>query len=112
MTEEGLPFLRGRIERTESFTSARGGGGDRPSLPRRDPTTHRAQLIAQLDQIVAAAQVREPATRDPEATREVVAVHPEPGSELVAASLGDAASDVHVVGVDPERRAQGTVQSD
>jgi hypothetical protein len=102
MTNEGLPFLRGKIERAEEFTSARGGGGERPVLPPRNPTTHRAQLIAQLDQLAAAAQARRPETRDPEATREVVAVHPEPGSELVISSLGDAATDVRVVGVDPD----------
>lgn len=102
MADEGLPFLRGRIERTEEFVTARGGGGDRPALPPRDPAKHRAQLIAQLDQIVSAAGGRDPAKRDPEATRELVAVHPEPGSKLVESSLGDQASDVRVVGIDPD----------
>jgi hypothetical protein len=102
MTDEGLPFLRGKIERSEAFTTARGGGGDPPALPPRDPITHRGQLIAQLDQIATAARSRDPQVRDPEATREVIAVYPEPGSQLEVSSLGDANSDVRVVGVDPD----------
>lgn len=102
MTDEGLPFLRGKIDVSEPFTTARGGGGDAPVLPRRDPTKHRLQLIAQLDNIALAARSRDPLARDPEATREIVAVHPEPGSQLEASSLGDATSDVRVVGVDPD----------
>jgi Subtilase family len=102
MTDEGLPFLRGKIERSEAFTTARGGGGDTPTLPPRNPIQHRGELIAQLDQIATAARARDPQTRDPEATRELIAVHPEPGSQLEASSLGDANSDVRVVGVDPD----------
>lgn len=104
MADEGLPFLRGRIESAEAFTTARGGGGDRPVLPTRNPAAHRAQLITQLDQLAAAAAARTPATRDPEATREVIAVHPEPGSALAAASLGDVVSGVRVVGEDPDTK--------
>lgn len=104
MTDEGLPFLRGRIESVEVFTTARGGGGDRPVLPPRNPAAHRAHLVNQLDQLAAAARARDPATRDPEATREVVAVHPEPGSALAAASLGDVVSGVRVIGEDPDTK--------
>ena len=102
MADRDLPILRGRIEKTEVFVSARGGGGSRPVLPPRDPTKHRAALIAQLDQVVATVQARPADARDPEATREIVAVIPEPGSELPAASLGDAATGVRVIGSDPD----------
>jgi hypothetical protein len=102
MAEGDLPILRGRIEKTEVFVSARGGGGPRPALPPRNPARHRAALIAQLDQIVATVQGRPAGARDAEATRELVAVIPEPGSDLPAPSLGDVASGVRVVGSDPD----------
>lgn len=102
MADGDLPILRGRIEKTEVFVSARGGGGARPALPPRDPTKHRAALIAQLDQVVATVQGRSVDARDSEATRELVAVIPEPGSDLPATSLADAATGVRVIGSDPD----------
>ncbi|MBZ0117650.1 MAG: S8 family peptidase [Sandaracinaceae bacterium] len=105
MAEERLPFLRGRVEKFESFVSPRGGGGEKPALPPRDPATHRGQLLAQLDAIAEEVAKRDPATRDPEASRETIVVIPEPGSELPAPSLGDARSDVRVVGADPDSGA-------
>ena len=102
MPDGELPFLRGRIERVEEFVSARGGGGPRSVLPPRDPARHRAALLAQLDQLAATVQARPPGTRDPEATREVIAVIPEPGAELAATSLQDAATGVRVIGTDPD----------
>lgn len=104
MTDEGLPFLRGRIERSEAFVSPRGGGGDPPELPPRDPSAHRTLLIAQLDRLAASAHARPPGSRDPEATREIIAVHPAPGSALAEASLGDAVAGVRVVGSDPDSK--------
>lgn len=101
MADGDLPFLRGRIEKTEAFKSARGGGGKKPALPPRDPKAHRAALMAQLDQLVADVQQRPPDARDPEASREIVAVIPEAGAELAAPSLADVASDIRLVGADP-----------
>lgn len=102
MADERLPFLRGRVEKAESFVSPRGGGGERPALPPRDPATHRGLLLAQLDAIAEEVAQRDPNVRDPEASREIIAVIPEPGSELPASSLGDERADVHVVGTDPD----------
>ncbi len=97
-----LPFLRGRIEKSEAFTSARGGGGDRPRLPPRDPTQHRAALLTQMDQLVADARGRPAGSRDEEASREIIAIVPEPGAELAAPSFADAATGVRLVGSDPD----------
>ncbi len=102
MAGERLPFLRGRVERMESFVSPRGGGGEKPALPPRDPTAHRGLLLAQLDAISDEVGKRDPAIRDPEASREIIAVIPEPGSEIPAPSLGDERTDVRVVGTDPD----------
>lgn len=102
MADGALPILRGRIEKTEVFVSARGGGGGRPSLPPRDPARHRATLVAQLDKVVATARARPSSVRDPEATRELVVVIPEPGSDLPVPSFGDAATGVRVIGADPD----------
>jgi len=100
MADEKLPFLRGRIEGAQPFTTTRGGRGAAPVLPQRDPVARRALLVAQLDQLAATVEGRATEARDPEATREIIAVLPEPGHRLVADSLGDARTDVRIVGVD------------
>src|SRR5204863_3349776 len=100
MADEKLLFLRGRIEGVQPFTSARGGGGPPPQLPQRDPVAQRAVLVAQLDQLAATVESRATEARDPEATREIIAVLPELGHRLAADSLGDAKTDVRTVGVD------------
>jgi len=100
MADEKLPFLRGRIEGAQPFTTTRGGRGAAPVLPQRDPVARRALLVAQLDQLAATVEGRATQARDPEATREIIAVLPEPGHRLAADSLGDARTDVRIVGVD------------
>ena len=100
MADDKLPFLRGRIEGAQPFTSARGGGGAPPPQLQRDPVAQRAALVAQLDQLAATVESRATQSRDPEATREIIAVLPEPGHRLAAESLGDARTDVRIVGDD------------
>lgn len=105
MADEPLPLLRGKIERTESYRSPRGGGGDAIVLPPRDPGKHRAALVAQLDVLASDVKARAAGTRDEEATRELVAVVPEPAlpkTALADTSLGDVSTDVVVVGRDLE----------
>lgn len=100
--EERLPLLRGRVGRVERYKSPQGGSRDKPLLPPRDRATHAAHLRSQLDALKAAAAARAPAQRDSDATREIVAVIPEPGQSLPAESLGDKNSDVRVIGEDPD----------
>jgi hypothetical protein len=52
--------------------------------------------------LVATVDSRTAEARDPEATREIIAVLPELGARLAAASLADANTDVRVVGEDPD----------
>jgi hypothetical protein len=95
-----FPLLRGR-------TQARGYkavvGGSRPaSVPRPDPAEHRRRLLAQLDAIVATVEARPAGTRDPDAVREIVAVHPaDPNVPLDGTALADPAGGVRWVGTDP-----------
>lgn len=100
--EERLPFLRGRVGRVERYQSPQGGGGDKPPLPPRDRAAHAAHLRSELDALKAAVEARPPGQRDPDATREIVAVTPEPRQGLPAESLADEKSDVRVVGEDPD----------
>ncbi len=100
MTDERLPFLRGRIDATEPFVSARGGGGPKPSLPSRDRATHRQYLTEQLDAIRSEVDARPPGARDPEAHREIIAVSPATGYSFPESSLRDR-DRVRVVGEDP-----------
>lgn len=97
MGDERLPLLRGRISRVDTFEG-------KPSpvplrLPKRDPVRHRDLLLAQLKAIKAQASGRAPGTRDPSATREVIAVRAEEAFTLKAESIGDKKTDVRVVGV-------------
>lgn len=102
MGEEKLPLLRGRIEKAERFQSARGGGGEKPALPRHDAGAHRDALLAQLDAIADVVKKRGAAARDAEATREIITVEPEPGHQIQAESLADAKTGVRVVGTDAD----------
>jgi hypothetical protein len=97
MPERSLSLLRGRIDREERFQAPQQGRGDPPRLPARDAPQHGAQLIAQLDAIVAQIQSRPAGQRDPEATRELVAFRPESDAELAARSLADSPSDARLV---------------
>lgn len=104
-----LPLLRGRISRVDSYESPPRGIGRPPALPSRDPRLHRVALVGQLDAIVDQVNKRLPGERDPAASREIIAVHPEPGAELDPGPLGDRRKDVRVVGMDPDT---GTVLLD
>ena len=104
-----LPHLRGIFHRTDGFQSTYGGTRELPPLPARDPTVHRANLLAQLDWLAQAVALRPGGDRVAEATRELVLIQPEPGSELAADSLADRPRDVRVVAID---ESSGTVLLD
>lgn len=99
MASRRLPFLRGTA--TAQTYRAVVGPRPRPSLPSRDPLQHRTRLLVQLDALLGEAQSRA-GLRDPEATREIVAIRPLKAElELAADQLRDRAGDVRVIGVDP-----------
>ncbi len=59
--------------------------------------------MSQLDTLLNQVRGRPVGSRDPEATREIIAVHPiNPDTELVAEQLADRATDIRVVGIVPE----------
>jgi hypothetical protein len=95
-----LPFLKGRISMREGYRSPRRGGGER-QLPPRNAREHARALRRQLDGLARAAAARA-AMRDPDASREIVAVSPEDGYGLDAQRLGDRRSDLRVIGMDPQ----------
>jgi hypothetical protein len=98
-----LPLLRGRICRSDKFRPIRGGSGERPPLPDRDPKQHRAELLKQLNEIARAVAARPDGQRDPEATREIVAVRPRAGFPIEdPRSLADKKEDARLVSVDPD----------
>ncbi|MGK4008411.1 S8 family peptidase [Sorangium sp. So ce1036] len=99
-----LPLIRGRITLVETY--GRKVPVPPPQIPPRDPLQHRAALLAQLNAIAEEVQLRKPGDRDPAASRELIVIRPEPGSELPARSLADG---VHLVGADPDT---GTVLLD
>lgn len=95
-----FPLIRGKTFETALYQSPQGGGGDdKIKLPPRDPTQHRDFLIKQLDAVVHGVTARPVGGRDPEATREVLAIAPLPKFDLAPESLGDANNDVRVVGL-------------
>ncbi len=94
-----LPFIRGKTFETAFYQSPQGGDGGGITLPPRNPKKHRDFLIGQLDAVLAGVNARPVGARDPEATREVLAIDPSPKSELAPAALGDADKDVRVIGV-------------
>lgn len=95
-------MLRGEIDREEWFQAPQRGGPEPPPLPPRDPPQHAANLVAQLDAIVARVHARPPDERDVEATREIIAVRPEAGSALSPGSLADGRSGARLVSDDPD----------
>lgn len=103
MDDKRLPFLRGSMDVTEPFRSPR-GGATTATLPPRDRAGHQQYLLSQLDALRADVNSRPAGTRDVDATRELIAVHPAQGFELAQSSLGDKKSDVRVVGEDPSTK--------
>lgn len=99
MADRRYPLIRGSTFKTDFYQSPKGGGGGDIRLPPRDPRKHRALLIRQLDAILGDVQKRPQEQRDPEAVREVIAVQPKPKFDLEPSALGDARSDVRVLGV-------------
>lgn len=97
-----LPFLRGGLSAPETFQNPKYGGPKPMAPPARDPQAHAADLRAQLDAIARVIAARPEGTRVEGATREIVAVEPEPGYALAAKSLGDQRADVRVIFQDPE----------
>ena len=99
MAEERLPLLRGRVARTDTYQSPQGGGGPAVKLPSHQPQVHRKNLLGQLDAIDEEIKARAEHARDQLAVREVVAVHPAPGTELAAKPLSDSRTDARLIGV-------------
>ncbi len=99
MADPKYPLIRGSIFKTDFYQSPKGGRGGEIRLPPRHAKKHGARLIEQLDAILGRVQQRPQGQRDPEASRELVAVEPKETYELAPAPLGDAARDVHVLGV-------------
>jgi len=98
MASRRLPFLRGTAT---SQTYRAIVNGRRTLLPSRDPLQHRTRLLEQLDALLVEAGSRS-GVRDPEATREIVAIRPLSAElELAASQFRDRSGDVRVVGVDP-----------
>lgn len=97
-------LIRGRV--TGEATYGRQVRATPPQLPARDPHQHRATLLKQLDTIAEEVKKRQPGDRDPDASRELIVIRPEPDSELPARSL---AEGVRLVGTDPDT---GTVLLD
>jgi hypothetical protein len=99
MANRGYPLIRGSIFKTEFYQSPKGGGGGDIRLPPRNPKAHGARLIEQLDALLGRVQRRPMGERDPQASRELIAVSPKDTYDLAPASLGDANRDVRVLGV-------------
>ncbi len=99
MAAKRYPLIRGKTFQTEFYRSPQGGGGGTILLPPRDPKKHQATLLRQLDAVLDHVTRRPEGKRDPEATREVIAVQPKATFELAPGSLGDVASDVRVLGL-------------
>ena len=108
MSEERLPFLRGRITLVDTFKGPRTPRGKKPKLPSLDPRAHRDWLLQRLDAIQAGVNARSETARDALASREIVAVHPGAEAVLVPEQLDDA-RNAWLVGVVPET---GTVLLD
>jgi hypothetical protein len=100
MPDDRLPFLRGKISKSERYQSPQGGGRV-IALPPRNPREHHDRLIRDLDAVLAAVNELPPAD-DGDRRRGILAVVPEPGSQLDPLTLGDKRSDLRVVGSDPE----------
>lgn len=97
-----LRLLRASITFEEAYQSPR-GGGQRPQIPERYPAQHAQALLAQLDAVVQEVQqAHQQAPRDPEATRELIALRPETGYDLPEESLADKKRDVRLVSKDED----------
>lgn len=99
-TRTRLPLLRGRITGVETYT--RTAPVQPPAVPAREPLAHHMKLLQQLDAIIDETRRRPLGERDQLASRELVAVRPEPGSKLVPEGLLDRKGDVQVIGTDSD----------
>jgi hypothetical protein len=102
MADTRLPLLRGKITSVDTYEAPQGGGGNSPSMPSLDPRAHTTALLQQLDGIAQQVKARSQNARDELATREIVAVRPVGGSQLVPEQLDDARADARLVGVMPD----------
>jgi hypothetical protein len=104
MADERLPFIRGRIERADSFRTPTTPITP-PRLPQPDPTDHQRELTRQLDALQAEVRDRANDARDQDAAREIGAVvsarHPatreHPGSWLEPTRRSQNAEIYHCV---------------
>src|SRR6266852_5356237 len=97
-----LKLLRANITFEEAYQSPR-GGGQRQRIPERYPAQHAQTLLAQLDAVAhQAEQLHHQTPRPPDATRELIALHPEAGYDLPEESLADKRRDVRLVSKDED----------
>lgn len=74
----------------DRYESPIGARSKTPNLPAiEQPGVHAQRLLGQIDAIRHVAAARDPATRDEEAKREIIAVVPHTGSDLTADQLDD-----------------------
>ena len=98
-----LPHIRGSIEGSEPFRSTRGGGGEKVPPAVRNPPEHRDRLLGSLDALLTKTTERPQGSRDPLATREVIAVRADPSVDIEPEQLAYSKHDVRAVSRDPER---------
>lgn len=102
MPTRRFPLLRSRITGVDTYASPNGGPPGLPPLPRRSPKRLRTELLAQIAAIETKVAGRPADARDPDATREIVAIRPVEGAKLTPEQLDDARADVRLIGEDPE----------
>jgi hypothetical protein len=86
----------------DGYESPSGGRGNAPRVPTHaDAQAHAQQLLGQLDAIRIAVAARPPATRDEAATREILAVVPQAGSDLTGDQL-DHNKGARLIAQDPD----------
>lgn len=102
MADARLPLIRGRVLSVDTYVSPQRSGGVPPTIPSLDPKAHRERLLLQLDAIENQVKGREGSARDELASREIVAVVPAEGTELIAVQLDDLRADARLIGVVPE----------
>lgn len=104
MADSRLPLLRGRITSVDTYQAPQPGRGKPPRLPSLNPRDHGIRLLGQLDAIRARIASRSGTARDELATREIIAVHPLPGTDLTPIQLDDA-QQAWLIGTVPETGA-------
>jgi hypothetical protein len=96
MADEFLSHLTLTRRSAERFRTPRGGGGDRPELPERDPGQHATDLLRQIDAVAESFAARQQ-RRLQDAVGHLVTAEAAAGATLVPEGLGDKRTDAVVV---------------